>query len=71
MENLHIKKGEFVAVVGQFSAGKSSFLSAILGEMNKLQGRISYKGKITYVSQVPWLCSASVKTNITFGDEFN
>ena len=32
--------GELVAVVGQVGAGKSSLLSAILGEMKKISGSL-------------------------------
>ena len=41
--NLKIKQGQLVAVVGQVGAGKSSLLSAILGEMEKLQGRVTVR----------------------------
>ena len=33
-----MKHGELVAVVGQVGAGKSSLLSALLGEMRKVKG---------------------------------
>ena len=33
--NLKIKKGELVAIVGSVGCGKSSLLSAVLGEMHK------------------------------------
>ncbi|OUC48998.1 ABC transporter transmembrane region [Trichinella nativa] len=41
--NFSIKPGELVAVVGQVGAGKSSFLSAILGEMEKRNGTVGIK----------------------------
>lgn len=31
---LTIKKGEFIALIGEFGSGKSSIINAILGEMN-------------------------------------
>ena len=37
---LSAKPGELVAVVGPVGAGKSSLISAILGEMNKLSGYV-------------------------------
>ena len=41
--NLKVKQGQLVAVVGQVGAGKSSLLSAILGEMEKLQGKVTVR----------------------------
>ena len=41
--NLHIKPGQLVAVVGHVGAGKSSLISALLGEMEKMTGRVSVK----------------------------
>ncbi len=38
--NLTVKPGELVAVVGQVGAGKSSLVSALLGEMEKMNGDI-------------------------------
>jgi ABC-type Mn2+/Zn2+ transport system ATPase subunit len=39
--NLEVKKGSLVAVVGTVGSGKSSLLGAILGEMEKLQGKVA------------------------------
>ena len=38
--NLNIKAGQLVAVVGHVGAGKSSLISALLGEMEKMTGRV-------------------------------
>ena len=40
---IEIKEGKLVAVVGQVGEGKSSLLSAILGEMTKLRGTVCVK----------------------------
>ena len=39
--NIRIKKGELAAIVGEVGAGKSSLLSALLGDMEKLDGRVN------------------------------
>lgn len=39
--NVRILPGQLVAVVGSVGAGKSSLLSAFLGEMNKVSGRVN------------------------------
>jgi len=41
--NLEIPDGSLVAIVGTVGSGKSSLLSAILGEMDKLYGEASVK----------------------------
>lgn len=39
--NFSVKRGQLVAIVGQVGEGKSSLLSAILGEMEKIKGYVS------------------------------
>lgn len=41
--DLEIKDGTLVAVVGTVGAGKSSLISAFLGEMEKLNGNVNIK----------------------------
>ena len=45
--NLNVPDGSLVAVVGQVGAGKSSLISALLGEMEVLEGHVNVR-----VSQV-------------------
>ncbi|KAJ2825779.1 hypothetical protein IWW50_002696, partial [Coemansia erecta] len=64
--NMHVRKGQLVAVVGKVGAGKSSLISAILGEMDA-HSPARVNGRIALVSQTPWLMSGTVRDNITFG----
>jgi ABC-type multidrug transport system fused ATPase/permease subunit len=41
--NLKVSEGELIAVVGTVGSGKSSLISALLGEMDKLQGKVNVK----------------------------
>lgn len=41
--NVCIPEGFLVAVVGHVGSGKSSLLSALLGEMDKLEGTVAIK----------------------------
>ena len=41
--NLRFPEGSLVAIVGQVGSGKSSILSAFLGEMEKLSGSVHVK----------------------------
>ncbi|XP_066905601.1 multidrug resistance-associated protein 1 [Halyomorpha halys] len=65
--NLRVKPGSLVAVVGAVGSGKSSFLSAFLGEMHKVSGRVNTKGSIAYVPQLAWIQNCTLQDNILFG----
>ncbi|XP_055866421.1 multidrug resistance-associated protein 1-like isoform X2 [Biomphalaria glabrata] len=67
--NVNIPEGRLIAIVGQVGSGKSSLISAILGEMQKLQGEVTIKSSIAYVPQQAWIQNATLKDNILFGKE--
>ncbi|XP_061782919.1 multidrug resistance-associated protein 1-like [Nerophis lumbriciformis] len=67
--NLKVKSGTLVAVVGHVGSGKSSLLSAILGEMEKRRGSVLVRGTMGYVPQQAWIQNATLKENILFGLE--
>ncbi|SCV73559.1 BQ2448_7485 [Microbotryum intermedium] len=69
--NLSVKKGELLAVVGRVGSGKSSLLSAILGEMTKIDGSVTVRGTVAYCAQQPWIMGGSVRSNIVFGHKFD
>ncbi|XP_062546111.1 multidrug resistance-associated protein 1 isoform X14 [Armigeres subalbatus] len=65
--NIKVQKNELAAIVGTVGSGKSSVLSAFLGEMDKISGRVNTIGKIAYVSQQAWIQNATLQDNIIFG----
>ncbi|KAM9049659.1 ATP-binding cassette sub-family C member 4 isoform 2-T2 [Megaptera novaeangliae] len=65
-----VRPGELLAVVGPVGAGKSSLLSAVLGELPPSQGLVNVHGRIAYVSQQPWVFSGTVRSNILFGKKY-
>ncbi|PWN48566.1 putative YCF1 [Violaceomyces palustris] len=65
--NLSVKKGELLAVLGKVGDGKSSLLSAILGEMQRTDGECVVRGTTAYFTQGGWCMGASVRDNILFG----
>jgi len=69
--DITISPGQLCIVVGKVGCGKSSFLSAILGELKKETGQVSLTGKVVYAAQQPWIKNATLKDNILFGAEFN
>ncbi|KAJ8982895.1 hypothetical protein NQ317_004325 [Molorchus minor] len=69
--NIRVKKRSLTAIVGSVGSGKSSLLSAFLGEMDKISGRVNTVGSIAYVSQQAWIQNATLKDNILFGKKFD
>ncbi|NXK32993.1 MRP3 protein, partial [Piprites chloris] len=69
--NMLVPSGALVAVVGHVGCGKSSLVSALLGEMEKLEGEVAVKGSVAYVPQQAWIQNATLKDNILFGQAPN
>ncbi|CAI5991998.1 unnamed protein product [Closterium sp. NIES-64] len=63
---LSVEPGKLVAVVGATGQGKSSLVSALLGEMPMVSGDSPpiIRGRVAYVS---WIFNATVRENILFG----
>ncbi|KAL3808375.1 hypothetical protein ACHAXA_005346 [Cyclostephanos tholiformis] len=77
-----IERGSLVAVVGPVGSGKSSFLAAILGEMESIGGTKVYmslqsEGEkrcdnlVSYCSQTPWVVNDTLRGNILFGRNYH
>ncbi|XP_041744535.1 ATP-binding cassette sub-family C member 3 isoform X1 [Coregonus clupeaformis] len=69
--NLMVPQGSLLAVVGHVGCGKSSLVSALLGEMEKLEGDISIRGSVAFVPQQAWIQNATLRDNILFGKAYN
>ncbi|XP_030646268.1 multidrug resistance-associated protein 1-like [Chanos chanos] len=67
--NVRVQRGSLVAVVGHVGSGKSSLLSAMLGETEKRSGHVTVKGSAAYVPQQAWIQNATLRDNIVFGRE--
>uniref|UniRef100_A0A8U7N0R0 ATP binding cassette subfamily C member 2 n=1 Tax=Corvus moneduloides TaxID=1196302 RepID=A0A8U7N0R0_CORMO len=68
---LDVTPGSLVAVVGAVGSGKSSLVSAMLGEMENIKGHINIQGSLAYVPQQAWIQNATLKDNILFGSELD
>uniref|UniRef100_A0A3B3QHS8 Si:ch211-221f10.2 n=1 Tax=Paramormyrops kingsleyae TaxID=1676925 RepID=A0A3B3QHS8_9TELE len=68
--DLRIKKGELVGICGSVGSGKSSLLSALLGQMKLLGGSVAVGGGLAYVAQQAWILNDSLRENILFGKEY-
>ncbi|KAJ2715446.1 hypothetical protein H4R19_001201 [Coemansia spiralis] len=69
--DIKCRRDELVAVIGRVGAGKSSLVSAILGDMIKCAGTVDVCGSIAYVPQQPWIMNATLRDNILFGNRFD
>ncbi|KAE9461431.1 hypothetical protein C3L33_06661, partial [Rhododendron williamsianum] len=69
--NLDIPTGSLVAIVGSTGEGKTSLVSAMLGELPPIaDSNIVIRGTVAYVPQVSWIFNATVRENILFGSVF-
>lgn len=80
--NLHVKKGETIALVGESGAGKSTILNLVIGfnfategsvtvdgfDLDKIDLR-SYRKHLAVVPQTSILFSGTIRDNITYGIE--
>uniref|UniRef100_UPI004038D097 ATP-binding cassette sub-family C member 6 isoform X3 n=1 Tax=Callospermophilus lateralis TaxID=76772 RepID=UPI004038D097 len=64
--SLTVPQGCLLAVVGPVGSGKSSLLSALLGELSTVEGSVSIKGPVAYVPQEAWVQNSSVVENVCF-----
>jgi ABC-type Mn2+/Zn2+ transport system ATPase subunit len=62
--NLDVPVGSLVAIVGSTGEGKTSLISAMLGEIAPVSGSdasVVIRGSVAYVPQVSWIFNATVR----------
>ncbi|XP_030837608.1 multidrug resistance-associated protein 5 isoform X1 [Strongylocentrotus purpuratus] len=69
--NFALEKGKLTGVCGTVGAGKTSLISAILGQMHNMEGDNCVQGAFAYAAQEAWIFNATVKNNILFGIPFD
>lgn len=69
--NMNVKKGEFLAIIGEVGSGKSSLLRVISKSLFTKSGKILKNGKISYIPQKSFLMNETIKNNIIFGNKEN
>ena len=71
--NWRVREGQLVAVVGIVGSGKSSLLSSLLGDMQRVEGEAYIKEdeRIAYVPQQAWMQNTTLQNNILFGKPYN
>ena len=66
-----VEKGELIGVVGAMASGKSTLVSALIGELTKTKGTFVVTDKLINVPNVPWLKSGTIRDNVLFGSSDN
>ncbi|RYG52860.1 ATP-binding cassette domain-containing protein [archaeon] len=76
--NICFAPGKLTQIVGAVGAGKSSLLSALLGEMTLEAGSIEVRvpqramaHPMAYCAQQAWILNATVRNNILFGNDYD
>ncbi|GLH12006.1 Multidrug resistance-associated protein 5 [Gryllus bimaculatus] len=67
---LNVAREKLIGVCGSVGSGKSSLLSAIMGDMMMVSGDLQVMGSVAIVSQQAWIFNDSVRENILFGLPF-
>uniref|UniRef100_UPI0037E704EC LOW QUALITY PROTEIN: ATP-binding cassette sub-family C member 5 n=1 Tax=Semicossyphus pulcher TaxID=241346 RepID=UPI0037E704EC len=68
--DLRVQQGKLLGVCGSVGSGKTSLVSAILGQMAVLEGSVAVRGRLAYVAQQAWILNATLRDNILFGQEY-
>ncbi|KAK6917105.1 ABC transporter-like, ATP-binding domain [Dillenia turbinata] len=69
--NLDVPVGQSVAIIGSTVEGKTSLISAMLGEIPPISDASAViRGMVAYVPQVSWIFNATVCDSILFGSPF-
>ena len=69
--DLDVPPGSLTMIVGGVGSGKSSVLSAIIGQMERRRGRVAVGGRVAYVAQTAWIINDSVQENVVLGSDFD
>ncbi len=81
--NLNFKQGEIIGILGTTGSGKTTFLNLLTGlikptdgeilcdNTNIMSNNISWRKKLSYVTQKTFLTDDSIRNNIIFGENEN
>jgi ABC-type Mn2+/Zn2+ transport system ATPase subunit len=65
--NVEIPVGSLVAIIGGTGEGKTSLISAMLGELPLVSdGNATIRGTVAYVPQISWIYNATVSCSFVY-----
>lgn len=69
--NITVYPEKTSVIIGSVGSGKSSLMSALLGEMYKKQGLVAVRGTVAYCPQTAWIMNSTLRDNILFGKPYD
>ena len=69
--DMSVRPGELCLIVGATGGGKSTLLSALLGNVRRVHGSVAVGGRVAYCPQKAWVLNATLKENILFGAAYD
>ncbi|KAG0202488.1 hypothetical protein BGX28_005009 [Mortierella sp. GBA30] len=69
--NLALKKDCLLTVIGRVGSGKSSLISALCGDLERVSGEIRVRGSVAFVPQQAWIMNDTLRNNILFGNAYD
>lgn len=65
------RRGQLVTIAGPAGSGKSTFLSALAGEVRRIEGHQAVaRASIAFIEQTPFLFQGTIRANITCGAQY-
>lgn len=68
--SLSARAGELVGLVGAVGSGKTSLISALLGDVPRVNGSLLLRGRLAIAAQRPFILSDTLRENVCFGREY-
>ncbi|KAI7828580.1 ATP-binding cassette transporter 1, partial [Gamsiella multidivaricata] len=69
--NLALKTDCLLSIIGRVGSGKSSLISALCGDLERVSGEIRIRGSVAYVPQQAWIMNGTLRDNVLFGNSYD
>uniref|UniRef100_A0A7S2DAY2 ATP-dependent transporter ycf16 n=1 Tax=Haptolina brevifila TaxID=156173 RepID=A0A7S2DAY2_9EUKA len=69
--SLSFNQGSLVGICGPVGCGKSSLLSAMVGDVPRIRGRVMTRGNMAICTQEVWITNNTLRNNILFGKPYD